>query len=228
MPRPSTSYCSTRVGGVGGKITSIGATPGGGTNLMCKPDGAGDTTVECAFLSQAGRLRVGDGSAANTILEVKDRSTNFVLSSPTLTQNEVFATKAAVSNFTPNNPTGTSSTTDVMMGLGSTLTFTAKVHGRVRVACNFNMANTGSGNGAFATIYRGTGTAPTNGTAVTGTQTGGGRTYTAIANNQQIGVSLEAWPTLTVGVATWFDIALRSVTGGTSTITSTQCSITEI
>lgn len=221
------------VGGVGGKITGIAtgsSSVAGGPIFHCKPAGGAlvDNTIPCMFLSSLGKLRIGDGNEASAILEIKDVGTNFVLSAPTLTQNEAIATKSTLTSLSPGNPVATTSLTDVMMGLGSTLTFTPKVHGRVRLACTFTMQNGTSGSGTFATMYRGTGVAPANGVAVTGTQAGGGRTYTAIANNQQFGTTLEAFPTLTVGVASWFDIAVRSVTSGTSTLTSVGCSIMEI
>lgn len=78
------------VGGVGGKITNVSpSTVGGGTNFYCKPNGAGDTTVPCMFISQAKKLRVGDDSDPTAYLEVKDGSGN-VISLPTLASNTTF------------------------------------------------------------------------------------------------------------------------------------------
>lgn len=210
------------VGGVGGKITDVtAASVAGGTVLMRKPAGAGDTTVVGLFLGPAGKLRVGDGNQPTAILEVIDTATNFVLSAPTLHANQEIGLKNPVATATPGNPTGTTSTTDVMMGLGSTVVFTPSTTGRVLVLCSVVAKQTTSGDGCSVTMYRGTGSAPANAAAVTGTQTGGGKTLTAIAANQTDTMALFAVVSgLTIGTQYWLDLAVHAVTGGTASVSS--------
>lgn len=217
------------VGAVGGKITGItdGAVAGG-TILYCKPAGAFalDNTVPCAFLSGSKTLRVGDGNVATSMLELHNGT--FTLSSPSITAHETLAVRPQLTVLFPANPTGTASTTDVMMGSGSTLVFTPRQSGNVRIQCDFMAANSVSGSGFRANLYRGTGTAPANGDAVTGTQTGGAKVYTASANGAQTFMSLNAVATgLTLATQYWFDFAVRAVTSGTASMITVSCIINE-
>lgn len=218
------------VAGMGGMITNI-TTPAGGPVWHCKPAAAlgVDNVVPCMFLSSEAKLRIGDNTVPSSILEIKDKSTNFVLSAPTLSQAEVFGLRNQLSSFTPGNPTGTVSATAVMMGSGATIIFTPKQTGRVQIVCSLIAQNSLITGGVTVTIYRGTGTAPVNGVAVTGTQTGGGKTFTATANNGQSNIVLQAVPSgLTINTQYWFDFAVLANTTGTATITSISCILTEI
>lgn len=218
------------VGAVGGKITNIAA-PAGGPIFHCKPTAAlgVDNVIPCMFLSSTGKLRVGDGNVASADLEVKNTTTNFVLSSPTLSANQTIGVFNQIVSFFPANPTGTTSSTDVMSGLGSTLVFTPSQTGRVNTRCSLIGANSLSTGGTRVTMYRGTGTAPANGVAVTGTQAGGAKIFTAIANNQQINFMLDDISTgLVIGTTYWFDIAIRANTTGTASISFISCVLTEI
>lgn len=136
------------------------------------------------------------------------------------------ANQQNVSYFTPANPTGTTSTTGVMMGLA--LTFTPKKTGRVKVYVSFNITNNTAGDGATAQLAYGTGTAPTNGAAVTGTAIGQAQSAVAASASQPEGITLVAVVTgLTVGTAYWFDVILKAVTGGTASISSIMAVIEE-
>jgi hypothetical protein len=68
------------------------------------------------------------------------------------------------------NPAGTSSTTDKMMGMGSTVQITPVRTGKLLIVFTGFMKNSNAGGNASAGMWYGTGTPPTNGAAPTGTQ----------------------------------------------------------
>lgn len=122
------------------------------------------------------------------------------------------------------SPTGTTSATYVMMGIGGTWAITPRYRAgancKVKLRIDFGTINTTTmQNNTFKMMY-GTGTAPVNGAAGTGTNALGSRTFT-ISNYPSISifsVSRYAEITgLTNGTAYWFDIAMQT-TGGTASI----------
>jgi hypothetical protein len=124
----------------------------------------------------------------------------------------------------PPNPTGTSSTSFTMMGLGSTLKLTPNFSGTVIIKIDSEAKNTaGDGNGILFQLFYGTGTAPSNGSSATGTEVGptferdfwatpGGYDTVGFGTNLKI-------TGLTVGTPYWFDIALKSLGSGSSNAT---------
>lgn len=126
----------------------------------------------------------------------------------------------------PGNPTGTTSTTEVMMGLSGS--FTASSTGRVLAIITGNMDNN-SGDASNGQMYFGTGTAPTNGAALTGTAVGTKVIYGATISNQFLPFTCSAIISLTPSTAYWFDMALANGTGGgTAAINNLSISICEI
>jgi hypothetical protein len=117
----------------------------------------------------------------------------------------------------PANPAGTASVTAVMMGLAGTVTPTTT--GRVAILITGMAGNSTIGDGAEVQIFYGTGAAPNNGVAFTGTALG--RTKTTIASTAagKSGFALAFVATgLVVGTAYWIDTALQAVTGGTASL----------
>ena len=120
---------------------------------------------------------------------------------------------AAPAGFHPSNPTATASTTLVMMGLGSTCAYTPAGSGKVLTGMSCIVNNlTGASNVNIGGRY-GTGAAPANGDAVTGTRFGWS------AADPQIGSSLSPVSravactdllTLTPATAYWFDLAIST------------------
>ena len=106
------------------------------------------------------------------------------------------------------------------MGLGSIATLTPTTTGRLLVIATggvFSATAGASADAVFTIITRGTGTAPVNGAALTGTQISATEQYTLNGTNFVEAFSINAIVTgLSVGVATWFDIALRT---GSASIT---------
>ncbi len=126
-------------------------------------------------------------------------------------QNTLKATYQA----TPADPTSTSSTSGVMMGIAGSITPT--ISGKVMIVISGDLKNgTNNGNTTVQLRY-GTGTAPTNGNALTGTALGGQVNMTAAATNQRVPFSCNAIVTLTVGTAYWIDLALKAVSGSAFT-----------
>jgi hypothetical protein len=130
---------------------------------------------------------------------------------------------------TPANPTGTASSSPVMMGLGSSCAVTPNRSGKVILAISGNAANSSSGDGWAYQIRYGTGGAPANATALTGTAA-----TTSAPDVPPTGIAL---PFSTQGVVTglalgtpvWFDVALQrfGAGGGTASVTNLTCSSLE-
>lgn len=135
-----------------------------------------------------------------------------------------------VVSFTPGDPTGQTSATYVMMGLGTTATITPVYTGRVLLIATGVMGNSGAaGDGTTIQMSFGTGTAPANNAAVTGTQLGNQEAFIASTTAGQQGFCLISVTTaMTVGTATWIDIALKTVTGGPGFLKTVEIIAVEI
>lgn len=123
-------------------------------------------------------------------------------------------------SYAPSNPTGTTSSTGVMMGVGTT-SITPANTGFVEFNISGNVTNSIGGADTAVIILRvGTGTAPVHGASPTG----------SIIQTQTINVSNNSYlSTFNVGAieggltksdAYWADIELASPVGGTATISN--------
>ena len=120
--------------------------------------------------------------------------------------------RASAAAFLPGNPTPTSSLTEVMMGLGTTCTYTPTGSGQVLVTVT-GYATTATGVAQVALGPRfGTGTAPANGAGVTGTRfgTGADPALRAAALGTSAAFAFTALLALTPSTAYWFDVALET------------------
>lgn len=116
---------------------------------------------------------------------------------------------------TPADPTGTVSTTGVMMGLAGAITPASS--GRVCVTITGDVQNNTNGSGAKMGVQYGTGSAPANAAAITGTSVGGIPVFTTAAANQRVPFCLTVIITgLVLGTAYWLDLMLGAVTSGTA------------
>ncbi len=116
----------------------------------------------------------------------------------------------------------------VMMGLGGTATITPASSGTVWVGFYGLLTNTGTG-GMLTNIQYGTGTAPSNGAASTGTTIGNTAgpipsVSGALTNFAVYGIVTG----LSAGTTYWLDLQLRSVSGGTSSLQAVTCAAFEI
>jgi hypothetical protein len=125
------------------------------------------------------------------------------------------------------NPAGPASTTSTMAGMG--VTFTPTRNGRVLLMFNGQIvtpASSAAGSGVQVALYYGTGTAPANGAAVTGTLVG-----TSVRGQQSsaAGASQGWWPFhlcgfvtgLAVGTTYWADISQALAIAGAGPIIQT-------
>jgi hypothetical protein len=136
---------------------------------------------------------------------------------------------AATHQSSPGDPSGTTNTTGLMMGLAGSIT--PAVSGKIVLTINGTIANSNASDGAKVQLSYGTGTAPVNGAAITGTQVGAFLNVTNNANTAALKVpySVTAVITgLTVGTAYWLDVVLAAITAGTATITVNSIAAHEI
>lgn len=139
----------------------------------------------------------------------------------------VLSTKGAVATNTSAAPAGTTSATAVMMAVGGVIT--PLTSSRVRIVVSGQMANSLLNDGATVDLRYGTGTAPTNGAAVTGTLVGISQTITSLVAAQRSGFCISGIATgLTIGTAIWVDVSLLAVTAGTATVTGVTVSLSEV
>lgn len=129
-----------------------------------------------------------------------------------------------------SNPTGTTNTTGIMMGLGSTFHITPSYSGRIHVTVQgFGQNNTAS-DALSVQLYIGSGTAPTNGAAATGTSMGTALSIGGGAQNANVSFPFSVSGILTglsPGTAYWIDIRLAAVVGGTASIQGLTCTAFE-
>lgn len=144
--------------------------------------------------------------------------------SPTIALSLTNATLQA----SPANPTGTTSASAVMMGLGSTCHLTPVYSTRVWLKFTGQVSNTSSAATSSYTAKFGTGTAPVNGAAATGTTIGSTiQQFITTGGTASLLDGGGIITGLTVGVAAWFDLQLAA-SAGTASIGSPSCSAFEL
>ena len=129
----------------------------------------------------------------------------------------------------PSDPTGTTNTSGLMMGLAGSVT--PNQTGRLFVMVTGNLANGTIADGAKVRLRLGTGAAPANAGALAGTVYGKESITTAAggAANDKVPFVVQAViTTLTVGTAYWIDIDLAAIVGGTASATEVQISALEV
>jgi uncharacterized protein DUF5907 len=118
----------------------------------------------------------------------------------------------------PRSPTGTTSTTGVMMGLGSFWRLTPAATGRLWIAAAGNIQTSGAAGTPSVYLRYGTGTAPANGAAIAGTVLGSQRSASIGTAGWMFPMSHVAILTgLAIGTAYWFDYQVIAGTGTTAT-----------
>lgn len=134
----------------------------------------------------------------------------------------------AGSQASPSNPTGTSDATGKMMGLAAAITPTCT--GKVVFTVTGTILNaTAIADGGKVQIRYGTGSAPANGDALTGTAVGSLSQYVAATTAEKAPFSLTARVTgLTLTTALWIDVGLAAITGGTAAITDVSVTAVEV
>ena len=131
-----------------------------------------------------------------------------------------------VAQSTPANPTGTTNTTGLMMGLAGTITPVRS--GAIMIVISGDCTDDTISDGAAIQIRYGTGTAPTNGAALTGTAVGAKVRSNDAAASGLTPFSLNAIVTgLTLSTAYWIDVSLAAITAGTASINDVSISAFE-
>lgn len=124
-------------------------------------------------------------------------------------------------------PSLTASLTGVMMGLAGAIT--PVLSGKVRITISGDIANSVSGDGSNVQVRFGTGTAPVNGAALTGTTVGSLVKFIAAAAGQKVPFCIGATITgLTLNTAIWIDVGLAAVTGGNASIADVDITADEL
>lgn len=136
-------------------------------------------------------------------------------------------TATVTSQSTPANPALTASLVGVMMGLAGA--FTPIRTGSVLITVSGDVFNSIATDGATVQIRTGTGTAPANGVALTGTARGAqpGATSATAAAKTLFSITVIVTG-LTLGVAIWIDLALAAVTGGNASVENVTIAASEI
>lgn len=129
---------------------------------------------------------------------------------------------------TPTNPASTTSTTNVMAGIGvSTCRITPTYSGRIKFEVSGSIGNSGAGNSMRVQAAYGTGAGPANGSAATGTTIGAQGGYSVTSSVAVLPFYVGGIATgLTPGVAYWFDVGF-SGGAGTTTVSSITCTAME-
>ena len=121
---------------------------------------------------------------------------------------------------TPANPASTTNLTGVMAGLAGSIT--PNLTGRIFLSISGTSANNTGNDGCVVTPRYGTGTAPSNGNALTGTVAGntGGLTASNGANDFSAWTAQGLVTGLMTGTAYWLDVGEAASTGGTCSLTN--------
>jgi hypothetical protein len=146
----------------------------------------------------------------------------------TKTQAQLNSTGASV-NPIPANPTGTNSTVGVHMGLGSGWVLTPARSGLVIITISGLLQNNTIGAGPNYHLRYGTGSAPANGQALTGTAATQGVAYLPNPDGYPVPFSVQAVVGgLALGTPVWFDLALASFNTGLAAAVALTCSAAEL
>lgn len=165
------------------------------------PVAGGDQVPTEFFYAQDGTWRQprADSLLAGTVLPVANGGTGASVA------------RAYVTNK-PNDPAGTTSATLVMMGLGSAWTITPTSTGKTLVIVTGEVTTAVGAVAATVGGRYGTGAAPANAAAVSGTAFGGKADFTTTTAGAGVKApfAVQEILTLTVGTAYWFDLALAT------------------
>lgn len=249
-------FNGTGIWNLNGYAVYWGATPGGG-DLFLFRDGANTLalrnptpTAQTLNIYSGSSAAIGlaaqaDGKVnftnqAATIGAMLDVSSDALAAFRTRAGTDAATLQASVVNATssyqlngnafatgtigPSAPVGSTSTALVMAGLGGSITTRT---GRILLCMSGVMQNSGANDGSKAQMSYGTGGAPSNGAALTGTQIGPIQQYNAstlaAAASAPYG-SCTIVTGLTKGTAYWFDTAFAAITAGTTTLTQAYMS----
>lgn len=195
-----------------------------GTELSIVDFGAAITTTNTLTIAPGGSDTI-DGSATSLVLVEARGGATLVSDGASNWGIKWLRGARATYQATPADPAATASLTGVMMGLAGSIT--PRGTGVILFLASGSAFNTVSTDGVAAQLRYGTGTAPTNGAALTGTAAGAKPTLTTGGAGN--GFALNAIITgLTRGTTYWLDIAANATVGGTAQLSLLSLSATEL
>lgn len=181
---------------------------------------SGDTTKKIAFTASGNTTGV-------TLTLAAQNATSQTINLPVTRQTETFAIRPQTTQSSPSDPTATASTTGVMMGLAGSIT--PQVTGKILLMVSGTLSNDTILDGVSIQLRTGTGTAPTNGTALTGTTAGGLLQFNTAVAGEKAPVCAQAIVSgLTLGTAVWLDVGLAAITGGNASLKNVSVTAFEL
>ena len=218
----ATAPLSGALGGTGvantGKTVTLGGnlTTSGANNVTLTTSGA--TNVTLPTTGTLGTLAGAEALSNKAITSSTVDSTPIGSTTPAaLKATTVWqSSRNALTDQTGRSPTSTSSATAVMMGLGSSWTLTPSFSGRVSFLITGSIDNATTGT-CSVNVSRGTGAAPANAAAVTGTNVLSQPIFASgvSSTDPSFPITLAGEVTgLTLSTAYWWDINMLS-SGGT-------------
>lgn len=204
------------------------------------------TTAADGFYDWLGRAVFTSPADSKVIVSNNNVTTGFTLDATTADtlKVQVFAANAygtvdalaykvsgntfATGTIGPSAPTGTTSTTLVMAGLAGSITTRT---GKILLCMSGVGADNTANDGTKMQMSYGTGTAPVNGAALTGTQIGPVQQYSAATLAAGATAPYGACTVVTGlsgGTAYWFDTAFAAITGGTANLTQAYMSANDL
>ncbi len=194
----------------------------GGLGVGVTPPAAGvgqfNTSVIAPLVNATTGLQInGAATAGNTLI---GNGTNFV------------SLARALTTALPADQTGNATATFKMNGLGAAgapCTVTPTATGRVTFFISGTVFNaTAIADGATYKIAYGTGAAPANAAAATGTVISAPAKYIAATTAEKAPFAIQASVTgLALNTAHWFDLQLADITAGTASIADVTCTAME-
>lgn len=123
----------------------------------------------------------------------------------------------------PGNPAPTSSTTQVMAGIGGVCQFTTVTVGPYWITVYGVAANSVAGNGVLVQLGYGAGAPPGNGAATTGSLLGNAQLVTSPNASQFEPFSLTGYLILPASTQIWVDLRQSVVGSGVATLANVVC-----
>lgn len=202
-------------------LTSADIFVGNGSNVATDVALSGDGSLSnsgALTISSLGGKAVSLAGSLTTSGAFGLTLTTTATTSLTLPTSGTVLVRGATEQATPGNPVGTTSTTPVMMGLAGAIT--PNNSGRIEFVISGDVFNsTAIADGAKIQASYGTGTAPSNAAAATGTTCGGQIQFATATTAEKAPFSVNCVVTgLTVSTAYWIDLQLAALTGGTATV----------
>ncbi len=144
-----------------------------------------------------------------------------------LVMDDLLVNRLATQQTQPSDPTGTTDTTGKMMGLAGSITLNTS--NKILLILSGDISTNTTADGAKVQLSYGTGSAPTNGAAITGTQCGSRPTFTGLTGVLTVPFSVQCIVTgLNPGIAYWLDATEAAITGGTASVSNLSLSATEL